>query len=118
MYQASIDSYRIPIGSRLGCARHATHGAGAGEVRSLSAPEQGENWIRLARKKPVDGGKVANYRIERREAGGGAWTLVETVIENEATLRDQERGKSLEYRLVATNKAGFGQASNIVTAVL
>lgn len=89
-----------------------------GQPRSLEAPSQGEGWVFLDWKKPSDGGKVAAYKIERRERPAGDWMLVSMAIESEATLNNQERGKDWEYRIIATNKAGQGDPSNTVAAVL
>lgn len=69
--------------------------------------------------KPVAGGTPASYKIERRElTEGGTWALAGIAIEIEVTLNSQERGKELEYRVIAINKAGEGEPSNTVTAVL
>lgn len=89
-----------------------------GQARALEAPQQGEGWVFLDWKKPADGGAVAAYKIERRERPAGDWTLVSMAIESEATLNNQERGKDLEYRVIATNKAGDGVPSNTVAVVL
>ncbi|MBN1515456.1 fibronectin type III domain-containing protein [Candidatus Sumerlaeota bacterium] len=89
-----------------------------GQPRALEAPRQGEGWIFLDWKKPLDGGAVAAYKIERRERPSGDWTLVNMAIETEATLNNQERGKDWEYRIIAQNKAGEGTPSNTVAAVL
>ncbi len=89
-----------------------------GQPRTLEAPGQGEGWIFLDWKKPTDGGTVAAYKIERREMPAGAWQEVKTVFETEATLTGQERGKELEYRVIAANKAGDGAVSNTVAAVV
>jgi len=89
-----------------------------GQPRTLEAPRQGEGWVFLDWKKPSDGGKVAAYKIERRERPTGTWTLVSMAIESEATLNNQERGKDWEYRIIATNKAGESTPSNTVAAVL
>lgn len=40
------------------------------------------------------------------------------VIATEATLNNQERGKEWEYRVIAANKAGEGEPSIAVMAVL
>ena len=69
-------------------------------------------------KKSKDGGKAAFYRVERREASGGEWAMVGTALETEITLNNQERGREWEYRVIAVNKAGESEPSNIVTAVL
>jgi hypothetical protein len=80
---------------------------------------QGAGWLTLDWKKPVDGGAPASYKIERRDlTDGGAWTLVGIAIETEVTLNNQKRGKELEYRIIAVNKAGEGEPGNTVTALL
>ena len=89
-----------------------------GQPRSLEAPEQGDGWVLLDWKDPSDGGKVAAYKIERREMPDGAWQEIKTVFESEATVTGQERGKQWEYRVIAANKAGDGAVSNTVAAVL
>ena len=89
-----------------------------GQPRTLEILQQGEGWICLDWKKPSDGGKVAAYKIERRERPTGDWMLVSMAIESEATLNNQERGKDWEYRVSATNKAGESVPSNTVAAVL
>ena len=89
-----------------------------GQPRTLEAPQQGEGWLFLDWKKPTDGGTVAVYKIERREMPAGAWQEVKTVFESEVTLTGQDRGKELEYRAIAANKAGDGPSSNTVAVVL
>lgn len=89
-----------------------------GQTRALEAPRQGEGWVFLDWKQPADGGAVAAYKIERRERPVGDWMLVSMAIESEATLNNQDRGKDLEYRVIATNKAGEGVPSNTVAVVL
>ncbi len=89
-----------------------------GQVRLLEAPREGEGWIFLDWKAPGDGGKVASYKVERRQRPEGAWTIADMAMETETTLQNQERGKEFEYRVIAVNKAGQGQPSNTVMAVL
>jgi hypothetical protein len=89
-----------------------------GQPRLLEAPRQGEGWVYLDWKEPLDGGGVAAYRIERRERPSGDWMLVSMAIASEATLNNQERGKDWEYRVTATNRAGESAPSNTVAAVL
>nr|VFJ59514.1 MAG: Fibronectin type III domain-containing protein [Candidatus Kentron sp. DK] len=88
-----------------------------GQATHLKAAGQGDGWIALGWRRPTDGGKVAYYCIECRK-DEGHWQLAHTAMETEATLTEQERGKTLEYRVVAVNKAGRGEGSNAVTAVL
>ena len=89
-----------------------------GQCRMLEALRQGEGWVFLDWKEPVDGGAVAAYKIQRRERPEGAWSDAGMAIESETILSDQERGKEWEYRVIAVNKAGEGEPSNTVMAVL
>lgn len=89
-----------------------------GQARTLEAPRQGECWIFLDWKAPSEGGKVAAYKIKRRQRPSGPWTDAGMSIESEITLSDQARGEELEYRVIAVNKAGEGEPSNTVMAVL
>ena len=89
-----------------------------GQARTLEAPREGEGWVFLDWKEPVDGGAVAAYKIQRRLRPDGPWSDVDLAIESEITLTNQERGKEWEYRVLAVNKAGEGQPSNTVMAVL
>ncbi|WP_165742006.1 fibronectin type III domain-containing protein [Candidatus Thiosymbion oneisti] len=89
-----------------------------GQTRSLETPRRGEGWIFLNWKKPEDGGKVAAYKVQRREEGSEDWIDVGTALATEATLSDQPRGKQFVFRVVAINKAGEGEPSNGVLAVL
>ena len=79
---------------------------------------EGEGWILLDWKQPVDGEKVAAYKIQRRQRGGGSCAYVGVAVESEVLLSGQERGVDFEYHVIAVNTAGEGKASNIVTAVL
>jgi hypothetical protein len=84
----------------------------------LEAPRQGEGWLFLDWKEPVDGGTVTAYKIQRRLCPDGAWFDVGTALETEITLNGQERRKEWEYRVIAINKAGESETSNTVMAVL
>lgn len=89
-----------------------------GQARTLEIVRQGEGWVFLDWKSPSDGGKVASYKIERRERPAGDWMIISLAMESEATLNNQERGKDWEYRVIAVNKAGEGVPSNTVAAVV
>ena len=89
-----------------------------GQARSLEAPRQGEGWVFLDWKRPVDGGKVASYTIQRRDRAAGEWVVAGLAIDTQTTLVNQERGTEWEYRVIAVNKAGGEMPSNTVMAVL
>jgi hypothetical protein len=90
-----------------------------GEVRDMAIRAEGDTWVVLDWKVPVDGGVVASYRIQRRNGdGSGKWALVDTAVETEHMLSSQPRGVTLEYRVIAVNRAGSGKPSATVTVVL
>nr|VFK42300.1 MAG: hypothetical protein BECKTC1821E_GA0114239_101819 [Candidatus Kentron sp. TC] len=69
------------------------------------------------RKQPDEGGKAA-YRVQRREGDSETWLDAGLAMGLETTLTNQPRGIRLEFRVVAVNKAGEGEPSNGVLAVL
>jgi len=69
-------------------------------------------------KAPADGGVPAAYKVMRRERPAGAWEEIATAVISEATLVEQPRGKELEYRIIAVNKASEGEPSNTAMVVL
>lgn len=89
-----------------------------GQARVLEIPRQGEGWVFLDWKAPNTGGKVASYRIERRERPSGDWAVIGVAIQTEAMLANQERAKDWEYRVIALNVTGEGAPSNTVAAVV
>jgi hypothetical protein len=96
----------------------ATVLAPPGQARLLEAPKQGKGWLFLDWKAPVDGGKPAAYKVERRLREGSGWQDAATAILTETTLVDQPEKQELEYRIIAVNKSGEGQPSNTVMVVL
>lgn len=60
----------------------------------------------------------AAYKVMRRERPEGSWEDAATAVVSEATLVEQPRGKELEYRIIAVNKAGEGEPSNTAMVVL
>jgi len=89
-----------------------------GQTRLLKAPKQGNGWLFLDWKAPADGGKPKAYKVQRRIRESGSWKNVATAILSEITLVDQPEKTELEYRVIAVNKSGEGQASNTVMVVL
>nr|VFK24039.1 MAG: Fibronectin type III domain-containing protein [Candidatus Kentron sp. LFY] len=98
--------------------RSGGHLAAPGQVQDLISSDRGEGWIALEWKKPKDGGKVASYKIQRREEDSGTWVDVGVALELKITVSGQESGKRLVFRVVAINKAGEGTPSNGVLAML
>ncbi len=96
----------------------ATPLAVPGQTRLLEAPRQGDGWLMLDWKQPADGGKPNAYKVQRRVRDSGDWKDIATAILTEATLVEQPEKTELEYRVIAINKAGEGQPSNTVMAVL
>lgn len=117
--EVKVDHEDAPL-SLLGWGGRVTRTAleAPGQPLVLKSTDQRPGLISLDWKKPVEGGKVASYKIERRERPDGQWTLVAVALETEATLNNQERGKDWEYRVIAANKAGEGTPSNTVDAVV
>ncbi len=93
-----------------------------GQTRLLEAPRQGDGWVFLDWKAPADGGRPKAYKVQRRVVGvepvSDRWEDIATAILSEITLVDQPEKTELEYRVIALNKAGEGQPSNTVMAVL
>lgn len=88
-----------------------------GEVRNIKIVAEGDTWIALQWKPPVEGGLPGVYRIQRKQDGGD-WEDVGISTETQQMLGNQPRGVEFQYRVYAVNKAGTGQPSGIVTAVL
>ena len=65
-----------------------------------------------------DSGTPSAYKVMRRERPAGPWEEVATAVVSEATLVEQPKGKELEYRIIAVNKAGDGEPSNTAMVVL
>ena len=89
-----------------------------GQVRSLEVLQQGEGWLILDWKHPIDGGRVSAYRVRCREFEKGGWHDVAMAIDTEVLLNDQKRGVEIVYEVIAVNKAGLGEPSNIVSVRL
>ena len=96
-----------------------------GQTRNLMALNQGPGSVTLDWKPPApgSGGPVRTYVIEQRNQpeGGGDftnWQPVDSALESEATLTNQQRGIQLEYRVKAINTGGESPPSNTIAVVL
>jgi hypothetical protein len=88
------------------------------QPRNLECLRHGDTSIQLDWKAPKEGGKVAIYHIERRIMPDGPWILVKTSFDTEIVLTDQPRGQTLEFRVIASNKAGDSAVSNSVAVMI
>jgi len=90
-----------------------------GQVQMVVITRQEGGEVDMRWEEPVTGGDTASYRVEKREfTEGGQWKIAEMSVTTSITLTEQERGKEMEYRVIAVNKAGEGAASNSVMVVL
>ena len=89
-----------------------------GQPRVLEIIRQLEADLGLDWKNPLDGGRVASYRVERRERPSGPWETCGATNLSEILLTNQPRGKDLEYRVIAFNSNGDSVPSNSVSATL
>lgn len=89
-----------------------------GQPRALEIVNQTDGSIFLDWKNPTSGGRVASYRVERRERPEGPWETVGANNLTELLLINQPRNKELEYRVIAFNSNGDSTPSNTVAAVL
>jgi hypothetical protein len=78
--------------------------------------------VMLEWNKPLDGGAVRNYIIERRDqdSGGvfGPWRMLDFAYDTSISFVDQPQGVRLEYRVSASNAAGQSPTSNIISVIL
>ena len=88
-----------------------------GETRDISIVSEGDTWVILRWKPPVDGGVPGVYKIQRKQEGS-PWEDIGISTDTEELCSNQARGVELHYRVFAVNKAGIGQPSATVTVVL
>ena len=62
------------------------------------------------------------FRIQRRELHSDGpdaeWAFCDLSLTMEATLTNQPKGVTLEYRVISANLAGESEASNIVSLTM
>ncbi len=89
-----------------------------GQVHNLTLVKQGADWISLTWDTASDGGKPSTYVIQYRIMPDGDWSIADTTPDTKITLAGQPKGKTIEYRVFARNKAGDGLVSNVIEVVL
>ncbi|MGK7905360.1 MAG: fibronectin type III domain-containing protein [Hormoscilla sp.] len=89
-----------------------------GIIRDLEISRTEPGTVVLHWQKPINGGKVSAYKVQRFEENKGVWTTVAIETHTEALLLCQQVGKPLIYRVMAINSAGEGTPSNTVEVVL
>jgi hypothetical protein len=89
-----------------------------GQVQNLADAKQGADWISLTWDAPSDGGRPATNVIQYRVMPDGDWAIADTTPDTKITLAGQPKGKTLEYRVFARNKAGDGLVGNVIEVVL
>lgn len=91
-----------------------------GQPFKLQMARTGPGEAKATWKRPVEGGPAACYLLKMRVSGGdgGSWGYAGTFIGIEAELTNLERGKELEFHVVALNRAGESLPSNSATVVL
>jgi hypothetical protein len=105
--------------SRLGWGtrRQGTPLQPPGEVRDMGIEAEGDTWVILRWKPPVDGGAPGVYKIQRRQ-DGTPWKDVGIATATEQLMSKQPRGVELYYRVFGVNRAGTGQPGATATVVL
>jgi hypothetical protein len=89
-----------------------------GQVTGLEILKEGPGWIELRWRKPIDGGEVRAYRVERCRLDGEQWEIAGMSTATRAKLENQERGVHWMYRVIAVNAVGEGMESALAEAVL
>jgi hypothetical protein len=123
--KSQVDVAAQPLKLRLigwGPRRLPESLAGPGCPGSLQLCADGPGTVTLHWRKPISGGAVGSYRIERstQQTGSrpGAWTLIAAAYDETITLKDQPRGGELHYRVLAANAAGMSRPGNIAVVAL
>ena len=92
-------------------------------MRRLEIAAAGPQGVRLRWQPPQDGGPAAAYRVQRRSSAAPCWrdaagTTGTTVLVCPAAGVERKAGGTVEYRVLAVNRAGTGEASNVVTVTV
>jgi len=108
--------------TRLGWGARSPHTpiSAPGQPFKFQIARSGFGEAKATWKRPSEGGPAACYLIKMRVSGGdgGSWVSAGTFVGVEAELTNLERGKELEFHIIALNRAGESLPSNSVTVVL
>lgn len=88
-----------------------------GQSRYFEIIGQGDGYVRLDWKEPIDGGEVAAYNVMRSEDGAN-FVIAGTFTASEGAVFEQPTSKKLVYHVVGINRAGESVPSNSVTVTL
>jgi hypothetical protein len=96
---------------------------GPGQPNNLRSANQGRGNLTLEWDRPIYGGAVRNYIIQRRrqqktDGEFGPWKLTATALQNYITLTNQPQKSTLEYHVKAVNISGESSPSNVIAVIL
>ena len=86
--------------------------------RDLEVVRSGKGWVFLDWKFPTEGGEAAAYKVQASRPEEGSWKDVGACIETELLVNDQERSVDLQFHVIAMNRAGQSEPSNIIRVTL
>jgi hypothetical protein len=84
-----------------------------GQPLELKADIDDNGNIKLSWTKPVDGGAVSFYLLQKRIMPDGKWTNAASCFDTYLILKEQIRDCGFEYIVYAVNKAGKSISSNV-----
>jgi hypothetical protein len=88
-----------------------------GPVRDVSVGLQGDDWVLLQWRPPVEGGPAVSYRVERKKPGG-PWELAADAPDNDCLLSALPSRIEIDLRVTAVNRSGTSPPSETITVVL
>jgi hypothetical protein len=101
-----------------GGRRSANKLAAPSRPRDPEVVRSGKGWVFLDWKFPTEGGDAAAYKVQCSRPEEGTWKDVGASIETQLMVNDQERGVDLQFHVIAMNRAGESDPSNIVRVTL
>ncbi len=86
--------------------------------RDLEVVRSGKGWVFLDWKFPTEGGEAAAYKVQCSRPEEGEWKDVGACVETQLLVNKQERGVDLQFHVIALNRAGESEPSNIIRVTL